>query len=184
MKAETIVLVLGGLLLLSAVVGGGFEVKEVKIPRISGWARALAGIAGALLLAVGISMSNPPPDPPGPDNGGVPDHGSVTFSLLDELGEGQVSEQVRVLIDGRERGTLTVNDRFPSARIRIDVPKAGQYGYDLEATAQFRDANGQVYEIVGVGQGIVAVEDGKTYKLVSTLTGSTWIAHMEEVEKK
>ncbi|HXH71541.1 MAG TPA: hypothetical protein VNI58_01835 [Mariprofundaceae bacterium] len=183
MGSDTFILILGGLLVLTSVLGGGFEVKEVKIPKIGGWARMLAGIIGTILIVLGIGMStsstnnNTNPAPPSVQ-------GSSTFWLSDNLGQGQVSEQVRVLIDGKEVGTLTVNEQYPNSKIRITVPNIGRHNYDLEARAVFRDENGQLQEIFGVGQGSIIVSDGKKFELASTITGNdTWIAHMEEVSQ-
>lgn len=185
MSAQTLILIMGGLLVLTAIIGGGLEVKEIKIPKIGGWTRTLAGIVGAVLVVLGVGMSNPPADDPNrrladPD-ANTPT--AVVFYLRDELGEDQVSEQVRVLIDGSEVGTLTVNEHFPRSRIAVTVPSAGRYSYVLEATAVFRGANRKPYTIVGAGQGNISVSHGKTFELASTVTGDTWMAHVQEVRE-
>jgi hypothetical protein len=175
MGESTLIVVLGGLLILAAVIGGGFEVKEVKIPKIGGGARTLAGFSGILLLALGVGMHKED------SNHTNNEKSVVTFLIVDSLGENQVSEQVRVLIDGKEVGILGINEHYPNCNITVSVPRPGQYSYVLEAKAVFRNLHGQLYEIVGVGQGNIFVSHGKKYELASTITGDTWLAHMQEV---
>jgi hypothetical protein len=55
---QILAIVLGGALLLMGVIGGGFELKEVKIPQLGQTARVFATLCGALLLIVGLRMSN------------------------------------------------------------------------------------------------------------------------------
>ena len=106
----------------------------------------------------------------------------VYFTIRDELGEGQVSERVRVLINGKEVGTLTVNEYYPTSTVTVAVPDDGPYSYVLEATAVFKDDN-QLREIVGMGQGLISVKNGNVYDLASSISGDTWLAHMEEVSR-
>jgi hypothetical protein len=47
----TVGLMFGGLFLLIAIVGGGFTAKELTVPKVPGWARAVSGIVGVFLLA-------------------------------------------------------------------------------------------------------------------------------------
>jgi hypothetical protein len=58
---EILSFILGALLLLTGILGGGFEAKEVKIPKISGSARIIAAVAGVVFI--GVAFINPePPD--------------------------------------------------------------------------------------------------------------------------
>lgn len=194
MTPNILLLILGGLLMLISIIGGGFEVKEIKIPKIGSWARILAGITGIILLIVGVELSDLDRHVPGvntnpveyaPGFGANPEgttQSAITFSLRDELGQGTVSEQVRVIVDGKEEGTLTVNEHYPTSRIAITVPSAGRYSYALEVRTVFINENGEQVEIIGGGQGSITVSDGKVFELRGTLTGdNTWLAHVEEV---
>ena len=176
MSAEIVMVILGGVLVLTAVLGGGFEVKEIKIPRIGPGSRVLAAAAGTVFLwwGAGMADSGHPSTLPG---AGAP----VTVTLRDSLGDGQISEQVRVFVNGDEIGTLTVNDHYPSATLAVTVPKEGQYSYVLQARAVFADDENGMRELPGGGQGVINIKAGKTYELCGTLTGDTWLAHLEEV---
>jgi PASTA domain len=44
-------LTFGGLFLLIAIVGGGFTAKELTVPKVPTWARAVSAIVGGFLLA-------------------------------------------------------------------------------------------------------------------------------------
>jgi hypothetical protein len=68
MTAQTVVFVFGGLLILIAVIGGGFELKELRVPQVSGVARLLAALVGAALIALGVTLGNQssPPAAPAP----------------------------------------------------------------------------------------------------------------------
>jgi hypothetical protein len=51
--SEVVVALGGGILFaLVAVVGGGFTVKEIVIPKVPNWARVVSGAVGAFLLAL------------------------------------------------------------------------------------------------------------------------------------
>jgi hypothetical protein len=176
MTAETVMMILGGVLVLTGVLGGGFEVKEIKIPRIGIGSRLLSAAAGLgfLLWGAGIASSTQLSATSG-------FRSPVTVTIRDSLGSNQISEQVRVLIDGDEAGTLTVNEHYPQSTLTVTVPKEGQYSYILEARAVFVDDDGGMRELVGAGQGAINIRAGKIFELSSTLTGDTWLAHVAEV---
>jgi hypothetical protein len=110
MPLELVVFALGALLLLTGIIGGGFELKELKIPPVGRVARVLSTAAGAVLILLGIGMVVPQSPPNLPPSAGAAElqPAAATFRIIDELGEGQLSEQVTVLLDGRIVGNLTV----------------------------------------------------------------------------
>lgn len=59
---EVISFIIGGILIGTAVVGGGFEVKEIKMPRVGAGVRIASLVVGSgfLLLAMGIWGANNP----------------------------------------------------------------------------------------------------------------------------
>jgi hypothetical protein len=162
MSIEALRFVFGAVLLLTGIVGGGFEIKDLKIPKVGWVARVVATLCG-LLFIVGAIEGRPPQSDP------------VTFTVQDRLGESQISEQVEVLIDGQSKGTLTVNQDYPKASLTVTVQHSGRYGYELRAVAYFE---GDESEWVGVGQGTIQVEPGKTFELEATMSGSTWLVSM------
>src|SRR5579872_6615116 len=114
---DVVVLLFGGFLVLIAIVGGGLEVKEVKIPPLGKGARLLAAIAGVILILIGVGMRQEAA-PPGDHQAS---QSPVTFSVADSLGEDEISEKVRILIDGREAGTLTVDEHYREANLNVTV---------------------------------------------------------------
>jgi hypothetical protein len=158
-------------LLLIGILGGGFEIKELKIPQVGRVPRFLAASVGALFIMLGVGMESHGSSPAPP----VPVHSSaVHFLIHDELGDDQVSEQVTILIDGTSVGTLTVNTYHPNARIRVTVPQPGRYSYTAEATAVF-NRNGKLYSYTGTGQGMIDVKSGKNFRLAGSMSGNTWL---------
>jgi len=79
MAAEQIVLLAGSLFILIAVVGGGFQIREINIPRVPAWARVISLILG--LAFVGPYLYGrfvpAPEDTPGPVDAGT---GAIIYS--------------------------------------------------------------------------------------------------------
>src|SRR5208283_441899 len=156
MNIQLIAFVFGGILLFVGVLGGGFEVKELKIPKVGVGVRLLSGIVDLLFIGLGFSGSPEPSPHDGRSDGqsqvvlaNAPQD-PVEFFLTDQLGEDEVSEQVTVLIDGKNVGNLTVNQTYPNSRLRVSVPQPGQHSYAAEATAVFDD-QGTTFEYSGAG---------------------------------
>jgi len=123
-----------------------------------------------MLLAIGLT---PALEPDGSNDG------PVDFTIYNSLGEGQISEQVTVVIDGKDVGTLTINEHYPNSRLKVTVPKPGQISYSL-ASAAVLNINGELFEYNGVGQGIINVEQGKDFSLHGSVSGNTWLITMIE----
>jgi len=51
-----VILLLGSFLLLTAIVGGGLEIKEIKIPKIEKTPRILTALLGMMLMTCGASV--------------------------------------------------------------------------------------------------------------------------------
>ena len=47
-------IVIGGLLLVAAILGGGLRIKEIEIPQLNRTSRWLAGVVGLILLVFGL----------------------------------------------------------------------------------------------------------------------------------
>lgn len=62
MTIEVVSFIIGGILVATAIVGGGFEIKEIKMPRVGAAVRVVSLVVGSgfLLLAMGIwGLNNP-----------------------------------------------------------------------------------------------------------------------------
>ena len=173
MSSELLSFVVGGLLILIGIIGGGFEVKELKIPKVA-WPTRFAALAvGAFFIGLGANIPDAITEAPFT----TPVHAEaqpVTFTIADRLGDGQVSEQVTIVLNGRRVGTLTVNEHYPNSELSVTVPRAGQYSYTAEAAAIFH-AEGGLREYFGAGQGVIEVEAGKIFDLVASMSGDTWL---------
>jgi len=187
-----------------AFIFGGILLKELKVPKVGTGVRVLSAIVGLLFICVGFSAGTgtsasasgvshqavvqadtpPPPVEPSEVSHQAVIHADpppppvepVDFFLTDQLGDDEVSEQVTVLVDGRDVGNLTVNETYPTSRLKVTVPP-GQHSYTAEATAVVDD---QGTEYRGVGQGMINVRAGKTYSLRGSVSGNTWLVSIEE----
>ena len=54
MNSETILLIVGAVLIVTGVIGGGIEVKELKIPQVKVPTRVLAIVVGIVFLGMGL----------------------------------------------------------------------------------------------------------------------------------
>lgn len=175
---ELVVLALGALLLLTGIVGGGFELREIKIPQVGRVARVLSTTAGVALILMGIGMvttstANPTETQATP----------VTFKVFDQLGEGQLSEQVTVLLDGKRVGHLTVSAAFPYSEMTVTVPEAGRYSYTVEAMDYFIDGEtGETFSRAGAGQGMIQVSEGSVFGLAGSISGNSWVVTLAEYQ--
>jgi hypothetical protein len=181
MNIDIAAFLLGGILLSVGILGGGFEIKELKVPKVGTRVRLLSAAAGLVFICVGMGSSGGENAQPRGNNPPQvsPTDTPVDFVLTDQLGQGQVSEQVTVLVDGRTVGDLTVNQDYPDSRMRVTVPNPGQHSYTAEATAVF-NAEGNLIQYTGVGQGMIDVEPGKTYSLRGSISGNTWLVSIVE----
>jgi hypothetical protein len=164
----------GGLLLVTGLLGGGLELRELKIPQVGRVVRVLATCVGAVCIVLGAGMSTNI-DAPAVDGGAAVrdapsttpsgDTAPVRFTVLDELGDGQVSEQVTVIVDGRNVGNLTVNQDYTESQLSVSVPDHGRHDYTLDVSTLEDDGSGAVVEKDAAGQGTIAIEPGDRYEV-------------------
>ncbi len=182
MEIKTIAFIFGVILIGIGILGGGFQVKELNIPKVGWFPRFFSIIVGAFFIVLGVGLDTPPVVSPEAPPAVSPETASaVEFTISDSLGEGQISEQVSVLIDGKFIGQLTVTQDFPESVLRVTVPRAGTYSYTVEAIATFV-VNSSYITIKGAGQGNIAVEQGKVFDLVGSISGNTWYISLQQRE--
>lgn len=63
MQTHTILIISGTLLLLAGVIGGGLSLKEIKLPSLDKYSRALASFVGISLIVAGIYIESHDPHP-------------------------------------------------------------------------------------------------------------------------
>ena len=178
MGTSTVVFIFGGILLGIGILGGGFELKELKVPKVSMIPRLLSALVGLTFIGVGIGFMRDDANP-APSHGDSSGQAQVEFTIHDHLGDDQVSEQVTVIIDGKTVGNLTVNMQYPSSSLLVTVPRKGRHSYMVDAKAVFK-SGGQLVEYSGVGEGIINVESQKNYELQGSVSGNTWLVVMVE----
>jgi len=78
---------LAALLLLTGIIGGGFEIKEAKIPKVGPKSRAGAVVAGALCLVLAVGMHDD-----GDEEGGGEDGDDLPYEDVAAADEGSEPE--------------------------------------------------------------------------------------------
>lgn len=200
-QLDVLLVILGGLLLAAGLLGGGFEMISIKIPKVGGaLPRILAGVAGAVCIVLGIGVGSsaspsPSPDPSSPPVTSPATASQVTFLIKDEVGDCQTSDQaplpqtaekVAVTIGDAYVGSLFVNrETHPSDEIKVTVPRADVYRYSLTATGDFY-YDGNVYEMQGGGQGNLRIAGGMTQEFLvngscPATADSGYEVHLDEV---
>ena len=171
MTPEIVFFACGALLILIGIFGSGFEVRELKIPKMGPAIRILAAVGGFsfITLGIGIQLKGPTPE--------KTNSSPVNFTISDVLDDEQVSEQMTIVIDGRNVGDLTVNEQYPRSTITVTVPQEGKYSYVLDASAVFKGDNAELH---GVGQGTIDVKSEKAFTARCFVSGNTWIATLME----
>ncbi|NJK75857.1 MAG: hypothetical protein HC942_19970 [Microcoleus sp. SU_5_6] len=89
MELKILTFILGSILLLIGIFGGGFQVKELKIPQIGKFSRFLATSLGIFFILISLGLDTPtPPDrrtPPSSSSGsGIYRNGAVSFDLTNK----------------------------------------------------------------------------------------------------
>jgi hypothetical protein len=181
MKLNLIAFLFGVILLAISIIGGGFELKELKVPKVSWFPRLISAFVGMFFVVLGIGLDPSTSDPgsalsnPQSTN---PPQSSINFTISDKLGAeiGQVSEQVTVFINERMVGTLTVNQDYQQAVLQVTVPSPGGYTFTANGRAVFSDG----VERSCAGQGNVDVSDGKNYAVTANIGGNTCSITLED----
>jgi hypothetical protein len=182
MSVNALAFVFGAFLVLTAIVGGGFEIKELKVPKVGWLPRFAATIAGVAFILLGIGMtvqstsSAQARDVPDASPAPVVHHRAaakpvdviVGDELLASIG---IDEHVSVWIDGKIAGTLGVDAVHQDAVIRVSLTP-GLHSYSLESDSGF-DLDGSAVNVQGDGQGQIDVARGKVFVVHRTLRDRT-----------
>ncbi len=170
---ETLIFIFGALLTLIGLLGGGFEAKEIKIPKIAGIGRLISLIFGLSLIWFGYNLSlNDNAKDKSIDNSNQREESGlqVYFTIQDELiMDDFISDyegQTAVYINGLLIGTVTISSTYPLSSITASMPNEGRYDYYLEGSARITDYGGNVSDIYCMGNGTIDVESGKVYQII------------------
>ena len=147
----------------------------------SGLGKWLAGILAAVISGVilyHLTDKKTPPQPPvviqtaKADPVPAPQPKPVKFKLVDNLdvAAGQVSEDVKVYIDGKLVADLSVNQSNLTDSTTVEVPKPGNYSYSLSSQV-YVNQYGQLYPIQASGEGVIKVSEGSVFEFMYTPHG-------------
>ena len=159
MTGEWILLIIGAVLLLAGAVGARVVRRAGSRATPPATARAAAAGVGVLCVAAALML---------PSTG--TSSAAVKAVVENELAAGQISERIRVFIDGKAAGTLSVDRRSPKARLTVTVSRPGEHSYRLESSRRLegkapsiRTSRGEVV-IDGSGPLVLYADDaGRVY---------------------
>ncbi len=167
LSSDVLVIGFGALLLFTGILGGGFEIKDLKISKVPAVPRIMAGAAGGVIMFLGIGMwaasqpgqnsnfnasavSAPSPTP-------APTSADVSYKVSDTLTEGGMTEQVVVTIDGHPT-TLNVSLDYPTQETDL-TSRRGLSSYTIDSRTNFPDGT----TLSLSGQGTVEVAEARIY---------------------
>lgn len=168
METPVVLLLIGGLLLLIALVGGGMEVKGwLQIPKIERLARLFCGAAGVVLVLLGVRLHEDSQSKVGPQEAkqDAPEVQFFVFQTLSQEGLHMLqAEKTRIVINGILVGYLIVTPDFPALDLPITVAGPGMHSYAIE-TAVNQTENGQTMQVSCSGAGQINVKQGARFSL-------------------
>jgi hypothetical protein len=179
MGIEIVTFIFGGLLLLTGILGGGFEVKELKIPSVAMIPRIIASVAGLIFIIVGIAISGGDNSSDAGESDEQQQAVPVEFLVKSDLAENAISEQVVIIIDGKPVGTLTASQQHPESIITVTVPQEGSYSYSVDGSIVY-DIDGNEETYTCTGQGNINVTGGKEFYLGISISGDTILVTLLE----
>ena len=187
MTLEILSFSFGALLILVGILGGGFEAKEIKIPKVTSLVRFFSMAIGLLFVLIGFFMPNQ----------NIPQENifvseaqpnavkeQIKIIIQDELEEYQMHNdyegQTVVRLNGRNVGSITVNTSFPKSSLTASLPDKGQYRYVIEGKGGWNE-NGSRTTFHCVGDGAIDATAGKRFKIEGRLVGDKCIIWLEEI---
>jgi hypothetical protein len=160
-----ILLLFGGGLLRIAILGGGFEIHELKVPKVGRGPRILAGVVGALFLLLGISTQEGSNPPSSYQSDRSFSH-RIQFYIFDELTSDMIasgqSEQAEILIDGIKRGDIGISKYFAKGQLLIEVENEGSHYCMIKGSAIVLIAN-LLRTVFCTGDGTIYVTAGSRF---------------------
>jgi hypothetical protein len=126
MSGEWVLLVGGAVLLVAALFAAAYRARASDPGRTAGIAGVTAASGGALCVIAALILIA--------GGGSTARSGSVRVSIGDELSEGQVSEEIRIVLDDRDVGVLHVDRRSPKAQVTVTLARKGRFRYRLDST--------------------------------------------------
>lgn len=165
MTGELLLLLVGAGLILTGVLAGRPRGRGIRLAQVGRTPRvALAGAGLACLVAALMLM--------GSDGSGAQTR-PITVAITDELGADQIREEIRVFLDGRDIGVVTVDKQAPTARLEVTFAKRGQHHYRLDAKRQM---NGKKPVQASNNGDLVINSESRRLDVLSDDQGRTYLA--------
>ncbi|MEA3052647.1 MAG: hypothetical protein QOG72_1550 [Sphingomonadales bacterium] len=182
MTVEALAFIFGCLLIFAAISGRDITVRELTIPALPPIPRALCGLLGGLLMAVGFGVIQPRQtggtdkahtpwgrareEPqagycPPPPSAILPAASGV--ELRDRLGDNQEFERIDVYLSGRGVGTLCVDRARPISTLVLPLSEKAER-YRLSGSEMTRHPAGDESRTV-TGEGMLDLRKPARYAI-------------------
>jgi hypothetical protein len=164
-------------LIVVAIIGGGFEITQIRIPKVGFIARIMAAIFGSILLLV--SMGNPeffsgmngnssrdrsPANTQPMQQSTQENQYRSVITIYNYLNDPQIYENVSVTMSGSQVGNLLVDRNRRMASIVVRLEGRVHY-YSLGGTSTIQTRAGASTRIV-IGSGTMDFSVGQEYFVV------------------
>ena len=179
LNVAMISLIFGCILILIGLIGGGFELKEVKIPRVNTLIRICSVAIGIMFVFIAVVNRNEikPLGPPGPSHSHEDEEMSIEIG--NTLTEGASSEIFVISIDGQRVGDLGASIDYPKATLCVNKLKHGKYSYTIAGSTLFT-VNGSSVRYPSAGQGFIEIGHVKKYQIMGSWSNNNCILSLEE----
>jgi hypothetical protein len=176
-SVHSLTFLLGCVLIVVAIIGGGFEITQIRIPKVGFIARIMAAIFGSILLLV--SMGNPeffssmngnssrdrsPATTQPMQQSAQENQYRSVITIYNYLNDPQIYENVSVTMSGSQVGNLLVDRNRRVASIVVRLEGRVHY-YSLGGTSTIQTRAGASTRIV-IGSGTMDFSVGQEYFVV------------------
>jgi hypothetical protein len=177
-SVHSLTFLLGCVLIVVAIIGGGFEITQIRIPKVGFIARTMAAIFGSILLLV--SMGNPEffsgmNDASSSRRGSTSSGGEINLSPKPEIQEAfyitiyneavgnQIFERINVDLSGQGVGQLVSDRNRPLSSTYVKL--IGRYhNYRISGISIIQVGSRQHTRIVS-GEGVIDARESSQFEL-------------------
>lgn len=200
LNQQTMMFLLAAFLLLIGILGGGFEIKEFKVPAIGTAPRVIAVIVGLglMLMFFGELAQNEASKQAQVER---PLEGSqrqetlkpveaakaveapkgIRVEVMDHLGPEEIWERITLDLEGQPEQQLNVSENRMDAVVEFTLPHAGKLSYSMTQDSRRQSGTQQSY-VHGDGAGTIDVFEGRRFAVYENVQNGKYIETLQPVE--
>lgn len=160
---NNIAFIAGIVLLTLSLIGGGIEIKEIRIPHIGNIPRIMSFLSGITLMVIGLKLSGFSMHDIIPKN-------EISFKIATDINSGAGNKEIKnflkIFVDSKHIGNIELDEKKPSDLILGKVSKEGEYDYNISGYTIFAEASDFRYPLEGIGK--INIKNG-SYFLIEAI---------------